>query len=185
MTITLDDCDLTMGWNENLCAGTIGGIKKVIPVPKSLLNYTSLVITANEITTFNLVTPGVGGGYEWELEPGLSSATYPTERTDRGGVMTNQTLAMVLNNDTKDLRAELIRLAKNTCVFFVQKNNETWICLGLRDGLRATTGNEGTTGAAKTDPNGHTMSFIGREVEQVYDVDEAVIAAITIDESSS
>jgi len=175
--MAIEDCDLTMGWNDKLCAVSVGGMRKAVPVPIELLDYTTLTIVDNEITAFDLVTAGVGG-YVYELEQNLSSANYPINRAERGAVTTDIELNIVLNNDSKELREELFRVARNTCVWFVEKSDKHWICLGLHDGLRLGDGNEGGTGVTKTDPNGHSLTFVGQEINAVPNVDDTVITGV-------
>ena len=179
------DCDLTMGWNDKLCALSVGGIKRDLIVPIEKLDFETLNIVNNEITTLALKDAG-DGGYMYELEQNLSSATYPPVRSlENGSVLSNIELNVVLNNDTKELRAELFRLARNTSVHFVQKSNKEWIALGLYEGLRMNDGGEGGTGVEKTDRNGYSLTFVGQEMEAVPNIDEALINALIKEESPS
>lgn len=177
------NCDLTRGWDDRTCATSIGGIKKVIPVPIEEIDYDTYVITDNEVTTMDLLA-GAGGGYEYNLQPNLSSYTAPPSRSEGGVVLTPITLNMVLQNDTKALRRELMVLARKTCVWFVQKSNGVWVCLGLLDGLILQPDNQGGSGVAKTDRNGYSLTFTGQEVDEVPDVDEAVVAGLVVAVSS-
>lgn len=170
-------CDMTMGWNDTLCAVSVGGIRKAIPVPIEELDYSDLTIVDNEITVFPLLALA-NGGYEYVLEQNLSSFEAPINRAERGAVTTDINLSIVLNNDTKELREELFKVARNTCVWFVQKSNKTWVVLGLNDGLRLTDGNEGGSGVTKTDANGFTLSFIGQEIDAVPDAIQAVVDGV-------
>lgn len=179
----IDYCDFTNGWNDTLCSRSIGGIRRIVPVPISKLDMDSLAITDNEITALDLLVAG-NGGYEFVIEPELSSYTDPINRTDRGAVTTDISLNMVLNNDTKELREILFRLAKNRCVFFVEKSNQTWVALGLVDGLRSSDGNEGGTGVTKKDPSGHSLNYVGTEMDPVPDIDETLVMALLTSTSS-
>jgi hypothetical protein len=173
----INDCDLTMGWNDKLCSVSVGGIRKAIPVPIEKLDYSTLTITDNEITAFNLLVAG-DGGYEYILEMNLSSYNAPINRAERGAVTSDIELNIVLNNDSKELREELFRLGRNTCVWFVEKSDKTWVALGLHDGLRLQDGNEGGSGVTKTDPNGYSLTFIGQEIAAVPDVDDSLISGL-------
>ena len=173
----MEVCDMTMGWNDTLCAVSVGGIRKAVPVPIEELDYESLVIVDNEITTLPLKV-SANGGYEYVLEQNLSSFEAPINRAERGAVTTDITLNLVLNNDTKELREELFKVARNTCAWFVQKSNKTWVCLGLNDGLRLTDGNEGGSGVTKTDANGFSLSFVGQEIDAVPDVANSVVTGV-------
>jgi hypothetical protein len=177
-------CNLTQGWDDRVCALSIGGLRRALFVPIGNIDYSTKVIADDVLTALDPKVAGEGG-YIYELEPELSNAEYPINRSERGSVLHDINFNMVLNNDTKELRAELFRLARNRCVVFVEKTAGEWLALGLMDGLRLTDGNEGGTGTAKTDPNGHSLSFIGQEAEAIPDVAEAVVTALTIEESES
>lgn len=178
------NCDLTMGWDDRTCATSIGGIKKAVPVPIEEIDYDNYTITSNEITAMSLLS-GSAGGYEYNLQPNLSSYTAPPSRSEGGAVLTNIALNIVLQNDTKALRSELMILARKTCVWFVQKSDGTWVCLGLLDGLILQPDNEGGSGVAKTDRNGYSLTFVGQEVDEVPDVDETVVDGLIASASSS
>lgn len=178
------NCDLTMGWNDRTCATSIGGIKKAIPVPIEEIDYDTYVITDNEITTMDLVG-GSTGGFEYTLNRDLSSYTAAPSRSENGSVLTPIALNLVLQNDTKALRSELMALARKTCVWFVQKSDGTWVCLGLLDGLQMGADSEGGSGVAKTDRNGYSLNFTGSEIWEVPDVDDAVVTGLTAVTSSN
>jgi hypothetical protein len=175
-------CNLTQGWDDRVCALSIGGVRRALFVPIANIDYTTKTIANEVLTVLNPVTAGQGG-YMYELEPELSTANYPINRSERGSVLHDISFNMVLNNDTKELRAELFRLARNRCVVFVEKTKGEWLALGLMDGLRLTDGNEGGTGTVKTDPNGHSLTFIGQEAESIPNVLLSVITALTIVDS--
>jgi len=179
----LDDCDLTQGWNDTLCALGSGGIRRLLPVPLADIDESSITIsTANVLTSATLVGKG---GYLYILEQNLSSYTAFPSRSERGAVIWDITLNLVLNNDTAELRAELTRLGRQTLIWFAQKTDKTWVALGLTDGLKLNDGGEGGSGVAKTDPNGYTLPFIGQELYPPPDVAENVIDGLLADESSS
>lgn len=179
----MENCDLTMGWDDRTCKTSVAGINESVFVPIEEIDYTTYVITANEITTMNLV-PGAKGGYTYKLEPNKSSYTAPPVRSENGSVYTPITLNIVLENDTKELRSELMTLARKTLVAFVKKANGTYVCLGLLDGLRMGADSEGGSGVAKADRNGYSLNFIGEEVWEVPDADEAVVAGLLATTSS-
>jgi hypothetical protein len=178
------NCDLTMGWNDRACASSIGGIKKAVTVPIDEIDYDTYTITDNELTAMSLIG-GSTGGYEYTLNRDLSSYTAAPSRSENGSVLTPITLNIVLLNDTKALRSELMTLARKTCVWFVQKSDGTWVCLGLLDGLQMGADSEGGSGVAKTDRNGYSLNFTGSEIWEVPDVDETVVTGLTAAGSAS
>jgi hypothetical protein len=174
------NCDLTSGWDDTFCRLSVGGIRRAIPVKLADIDQSSVTIVDNEITALTAST----GGYEYVLEQNLSSYTASPSRTEESGsVFWDINLNMVLINDTKELRELITTLARNTTTWFVQKSSGVWVCLGLKDGLRLGSDNEGGSGVAKADRNGYSLSFVGQEVFEVSDVAQSVIDSITITSS--
>jgi hypothetical protein len=65
----------------------------------------------------------------------------------------------------------------------VEKANGTYVMLGFEEGMKVSDGNEYTSGVAKADRNGHLISLVCQENEELPDV-EASIAATLITQSS-
>ena len=65
----------------------------------------------------------------------------------------------------------------------VEKANGTYVMLGFEEGMKVSDGNEYTSGVAKADRNGHLISLVCQENEELPDVD-ATIAATLIAQSS-
>ena len=77
---------------------------------------------------------------------------------------------MILNNDTKELRAEIHLLAQNELVALVEKRNGDIIALGLDQGLQIREASEAGTGTAVADRNGPTIVMTSMEDNEVPDV---------------
>jgi len=107
-------CGLTAGWNDRICTVGKGGIKSVLFFTKDQLTGNPTKV-ANEITAMTVT----GDTYHYKLKRDLSNATYPVRANDNGALFYEQTLSMILNNDTKELRSEIHLLAQNELVALV------------------------------------------------------------------
>lgn len=151
-------CGLTAGWNDRICTTGKGGIKSVLFFTKDQISGTP-TMAANEVTAITVT----GDTYLYKLKRDLSNATYPVRANDNGTLFYEQTLTMVLNNDTKELRAEINLLAQNELVAVVEKRNGEIIVLGLDEGLQIREASEAGTGTAVSDRNGHTIVMTSME----------------------
>jgi hypothetical protein len=173
-------CGLTQGFNDRACNNSKGGLKSVIFYP--LANRTALTVTSNEVTTLTVT----GEVYLYKLNRNLSSATYPSRGAETGAVWTEQSLNVVLNQDTKELRNEIHALTKNKEMgAIVEKADGTFIHLGLNEGLYVADGVEWGTGTARADRNGGTIVLVGQENDAVPDVDPTVVSTLLAQQSPS
>ena len=171
-------CTMTSGWNDRTCTNGKGGIKSVLFFP--LNEKTGATLTANEITALT----ASGETFHYKLKSNLSSYTAPVQRNEENGTLWyEQTLNIVLNSDTKELRSAIHLLAQNELCAMVEKANGTYVMLGFNEGLKVSDGSEYGSGVAKSDRNGHTIVLTGQENDEVPDV-EATVAATLIASSS-
>lgn len=171
-------CAMTSGYNDRTCTNGKGGIKSVLFFPVG--NYSGATLTANEITAITVS----GETFHYKLKSNLSSYTAPIQRNEENGTLWyEQSLSIVLNSDTKELRSAIHLLAQNELCAMVEKANGTYVMLGFEEGMKVSDGNEYTSGVAKADRNGHLISLVCQENEELPDVD-ATIAATLIAQSS-
>lgn len=171
-------CTMTSGWNDRTCTNGKGGIKSVLFFPVG--NKSGATITNNEITALTVS----GETYHYKLKSNLSNYTAPVQRNEENGtVWSAQTLSVVLNSDTKELRSALFLLAQNELCAMVEKADGTYVMLGYGEGLKLGDGNEYGSGTTKSDRNGHTIVLNGLENDEVPDV-EATVASTLISQSS-
>ena len=171
-------CLMTSGYNDRTCTNGKGGIRSVLLFP--VANYSGAVLTANEITAITVT----GETFHYKLKSNLSSYTAPIQRSEENGTLWyEQALSMVLNSDTKELRSAIHLLAQNELACMVEKANGTYVMLGYEEGMKVSDGNEYTSGVAKSDRNGHLISLVSQENNEVPDVD-ATVAATLITQSS-
>ena len=171
-------CLMTSGYNDRTCTNGKGGIRSVLLFP--VANYSGAVLTANEITAITVT----GETFHYKLKSNLSSYTAPIQRSEENGTLWyEQALSIVLNSDTKELRSAIHLLAQNELACMVEKANGTYVMLGYEEGMKVSDGNEYTSGVAKSDRNGHLISLVSQENNEVPDVD-ATVAATLITQSS-
>ncbi len=163
-------CGLTAGWNDRICTNGKGGIKSVLFFLRSQISGDPTRAN-NEITAMTVT----GDTYHYKLKRNLSSATYPPRVNDNGALFYEETLTMVLNNDTKELRSEIHLLAQqDDLVAAVEKRNGDIILLGFDQGLQMREASEAGTGVAVSDRNGHTLVFTSMEDNEVPDLASGV-----------
>ena len=171
-------CLMTSGYNDRTCTNGKGGIKSVLFFPVD--NQSGATLTANEITAITVT----GETFHYKLKSNLSSYTSPIQRSEENGTLWyEQALSMVLNSDTKELRSAIHLLAQNELCAMVEKANGTYVMLGFEEGMKVSDGNEYTSGVAKSDRNGHLISLVSQENNEVPDVD-ATVASTLIAQSS-
>lgn len=166
-------CGLTAGWNDRICTNGKGGIKSVLFFLKDQVSGNPTKV-ANEITAMTVN----GDTYLYKLKRDLSNATYPVRANDNGTLFYEHTLTAVLNNDTKELRAEIDLLAQNELVAVVEKRNGEIIVLGLDQGLQIREASEAGTGTAVSDRNGHTIVMTSMEDNTPPDLATAVYTTL-------
>lgn len=166
-------CGLTAGWNDRICTSGKGGIKSVLFFLKDQISG-SIGMTGNEVTSLTVT----GDTYLYKLKRDLSNATYPVRANDNGTLFYEQTLTMVLNNDTKELRAEINLLAQNELVAVVEKRNGEIIVLGIDQGLQIREASEAGTGTAVSDRNGHTIVMTSNEDNTPPDLSTALYTTL-------
>ena len=171
-------CEMTSGYNDRTCTNGKGGIRSVLMFPVE--NWSGATIVANEITALTVS----GETFHYKLKSNLSSYTAPISRSEENGTLWyEQALSIVLNSDTKELRSMIHLLAQNELCCMVEKANGTYVMLGYEEGLKVGDGNEYTSGVTKSDRQGHLISLMGQENNEVHDV-EASIASTLIAQSS-
>jgi len=164
---------MTSGYNDRLCTNGKGGIKSVLFFPVD--HITASTIVANEVTAITVT----GETFHYKLKSNLSSYTAPIKRSEENGTLWyEQALSIVLNSDTKELRSAIHLLAQNELVAMVEKANGTYVMLGFEEGMKVNDGNEYTSGVAKSDRNGHLISLVSLENNEVPDVDSTVASTL-------
>jgi hypothetical protein len=164
-------CNLTQGFNDRVCAGSIGGIKSVIPIPVDTLTFTETGLELATLTSSVQV-------FQYKLRQNLSNFTAPPRRNENDAVWYDVTLQMRLNSDSKEQRAEIHLLAKNELAFIVQKADNTYVLLGAEEGLRLGTDSTYVSGTLKSDGTPTILNFLGQENNPILDVPANLVATL-------
>lgn len=164
-------CNLTQGFNDRVCAGSIGGIKSVIFIPIDTL---TMAETDLEVTTLTSTVQV----FQYKLRQNLSNYTAPPRRNENDAVWYDVTLQMRLNSNSKEQRAEIHLLAKNELAALVQNADNTWTLLGAEEGLRMGTDSTFTSGTVKSDGTPTILNFVGQENNPALDVPAELVATL-------
>jgi hypothetical protein len=164
-------CNLTQGFNDRVCAGSIGGIKSVIPIPVDTLTFTETGLEVATLTSSVQV-------FQYKLRQNLSNFTAPPRRNENDAVWYDVTLQMRLNSDSKEQRAEIHLLAKNELAFIVQKADNTYVLIGAEEGLRLGTDSTYVSGTLKSDGTPTILNFLGQENNPILDVPANLVATL-------
>jgi hypothetical protein len=164
-------CNLTQGFNDRVCAGSIGGIKSVIPIPVDTLTFTETGLEVATLTSSVQV-------FQYKLRQNLSNFTAPPRRNENDAVWYDVTLQIRLNSDSKEQRAEIHLLAKNELAFIVQKADNTYVLIGAEEGLRMGTDSTYVSGTLKSDGTPTILNFLGQENNPILDVPANLVATL-------
>ena len=153
-------CDVSEGRAVG-CKDVIGGINKIF-----LLNYdadllSKLTITSNEITDIDSAITI----YQYDLRP--NTATFNANFTSddaTGSTYYEQVLDVTLQKIVKEDIPHLDNILKGRCQVWVLDANDNVFLLGTRFGCSVTAGAM-STGTAKGDLSGFTLTFTSQETE--------------------
>jgi hypothetical protein len=168
-------CDLTAGYTKP-CADNVGGIDYIQVI--ELANVTGFTENAGEVTGINIASGK--RMWRWDLERELSSATATLTRSrDNGTLFSAQGLNIVLNDNTKATRNQLLLMGKNDLFVIVKHTNGDFELFGANNGLTMVTAQH-ATGTTKSDRNGNVVEFMGMEKFSPYKVAAGIIAGLLV-----
>ena len=154
-------CATTAGFLVD-CKEGIGGIKAIYLGAYSTFANTA-TFTGNEFTALD-----TGSVYEFQLPKHTGSFTEEAAISiENGTVYYTQTVVASFHGMTPERAAQLQLVAKGRNVLWVlDNNNNLWMC-GYKDGVEVTAFTT-STGTAKGDLNGYTVTFTGEEKDKAY-----------------
>lgn len=164
-------CNTTMGLNDRVCAGSIGGIKSFIPIPISTLTFTETDLEVTSISSTVQV-------FQWKLRQNLSNATAPPRRNENDAVWYDETLQVRLNSDSKENRAQIHLIAKNEFAALVQGADNNWKLYAAEEGFRMGTDSTYTSGTLKSDGTPTILNFVAQENNPILDVPAELVATL-------
>jgi hypothetical protein len=145
-------CDISAGIARE-CKNSIGGLGKLY-----LFNYVEdpFTVSAGVATAIN---PDLTVVYEYEIEGDGSNVVEALVADRNTGTSVNtQTLTIALKKITATKSNQLNLLAYNQCQAVVKDRNGIYHAIGIDDGIDFTVNQ--TTGGAKTEMNGYTLTGV-------------------------
>lgn len=153
----------------------MGGVKEYYIIEHA--NITSYTEAAGEVTAIVKASGKQFYKYQQERETPEVEETI-TGNVENGTSFSNVSIKMVLNKREVSVRNEIMLLSKNLVVIVeVDRNGTAWIH-GLEFGLRLDAG-AAKSGRAGVDRNGYELTFTGQERELAYELDSALVSALT------
>ncbi len=156
------------------CKDSAGGITEVYFIEKG--NVSGIVAASGVVTG---LTKAAGKRFwKYELPKETGSFTHnPTVSSENGTLFFEQNLTIVVNKLSAAINTELKLLAQNILVAVVKDNNNKFWMLGKERGLDMS-GSTSGSGTAFGDRSGYSLVFIGKEPDQLYEVNSTVAAAL-------
>ena len=167
-------CALTQGYNLD-CKDSAGGITEVYFIERG--NVSSIAANASGVIT-GITKAGGKRFWKYELPKETGSFTHnPTVSTENGTLFFEQNLTIVVNKLAADINTELKLLAQNILIAVVKDNNNKFWMLGKERGLDMS-GSTSGSGTAFGDRSGYSLVFVGKEPDQLYEVNSSVANAL-------
>lgn len=161
-------CDITAG-RLKACKDGIGGTKKVY-----LFNYLedAFTVAAGVATAVNPLLVA----YEFEIEGdgNIFAQNKPSDR-NTGTSINTQTLTFILKKMDAATSANINLLTAGYPMAVVESRAGEYLAVGLDDGIDFTS--DATTGGAKADLNGYTLTGVATTKDMAPHLDTATISA--------
>lgn len=162
-------CDITAG-RVRACKEFLGGTSKLY-----LFNFLEdpFTVSAGEATAVNAALTTV---FEYDIL-GDTNTLVENMVSDRqsGTTVNTQTLTMFLGGLDADTSVQMNLLCYGTPQAVVKDRNGVYHAIGISEGIDFTV--DSTTGGAKTDANGYTLTGISTEVALSPKLDSATVTA--------
>ena len=166
-------CALTQGYSLD-CKDSAGGITEVYFIEKGNV---SAIVSASGVVT-GLTKASGKRFWKYELPKETGSFTHnPQVSNENGTLFFDQNLTIVVNKLSAAINTELKLLAQNIVVAVVKDNNNKYWMLGKERGLDMS-GSTSGSGTAFGDRSGYSLVFVGKEPDQLYEVNSSVANAL-------
>jgi|JI7StandDraft_1071085.scaffolds.fasta_scaffold100413_1 hypothetical protein len=167
---------ITDGLNGLSCDTNPGGVQEIYLTNFEDFSYTLTGGTVSSIT--DPLTLGTASFFTYTFRRNTASVQEElTKDLTTGSLFYTQTSTIVLDRWEKVKRDQLMLLDKAVIGYIVKKTNGTYWLFGADDGAFVTT-NVATSGTAKADQNGYTITIVSEEPQRAYPIDPAIIPAL-------
>lgn len=174
-------CDLTSGYTLP-CRDSMGGATEAIVIQHEHLADATVTVVDMEVTALTL--PANKQGFKFDLDTEKSSgASNPTGSRENWTKMFEQEVVIVLNDRSKETRNLVSVLLQKKLAIILKNANGLYEIYGFQNGLMLESGEAGT-GTANEDRNGYSLTFNGREQDDAYLVDPAIIPTLLVPAAS-
>jgi hypothetical protein len=168
------DCALTSGILK-ACQDAISGVDEIYVAKHSDVTPT---VVDGEVTAITMELGSQFFKYEFEPETANAQSVLTLDRKV-GSPAYDETVNIMLNYNTKEVRNQLMLLAKNDLFVIVKQRDGDFEAYGYTKGLTLSSGTR-LTGTALGERNGHELVLTGRETALPYKVDADIIAALLV-----
>jgi len=172
-------CALTTGFPRYDCETVTGGIREIYLLPYD--DFTSITVASHEITAITMV--GTPTWYKYELNEEVGSLTTDeTKDVKLNTVSYVANCAFTLNKMEAAKANELSILVIQQVVAIILTENGEYFLMGDDRGAHKAGGtNNSTTGTAfGGELQGYSVNLMASQKHDVYQVQDAVIAGLTI-----
>lgn len=167
---------ITAGLNGVSCDANPGGVRSIILTNFEDAEYTLTGGTVSAIIDPN--TSATASFFQYTFRRNTASVQEElTKDPATGSLFYTQTGTVVFDKWDKIKRDQLMLLDNALIVYIVEFSNGSYWLFGADDGAYVTA-NVSTSGTAKADPNGYTITIFSEENARAYPVDPAIIAAL-------
>lgn len=169
-------CDLTSGIARRACIDAKPGIDEMYLIPRTSLGADAFTIAGNEVTGLDVE---ITEAFKYVIrghDENLLTITKEDNGRESGATVWNENFVAKVKKVSKAVSAELNIVAKSTPNVIAKDNAGNYRLLGLSEGCYSTI--EETSGGAKTDYNGYTITFTAQEFELAPFVDDSTITAL-------
>jgi hypothetical protein len=174
-------CDLTQGY-ELPCRDSMGGVTQAIIIQHEHLADAQATVADLEVTALTL--PPNKQGWAFDLDTEKSSGTSnPTGSRENWTKMFEQEVNLILMDRKKETRNIVSILIQKKVAIILKDANGNFEIYGYHNGLMLETGEAGT-GTSNEDRNGYSLTFTGREQDDAYIVDPAIIPTLLVPAAS-
>jgi len=168
-------CDLTSGILKP-CQDSKPGIDEMYLIPRTDLGAGAFTLTGNEVTGIDASITEI---FKYEIrghDENILTITKDDNGRASGATVWNENFVTKIKKVNQAISAELNIVAKARPNVIAKDNMGNWRLLGLSEGCYSTI--EETSGGAKTDFNGYTVTFSQQEFDLAPFVDSATITAL-------
>ena len=167
-------CNQTITGISVDCSSNMGGIKRVLIA--NAADVTAITLSSDVITAITMAASKKF--YEFYFRPNTSSMTSTWQVNNENGTNYVQTLVqMIFNRLDTTKRASIMALAQADLVAIVEDMNGVFWYLGYDYPLLINAG-DATSGTARSDRNGYSITLEDNSIALPYEVDDSIIAGL-------